>query len=480
MARATKTKPGVIKPVKDQVMHMTVDGLSNFSAALGTNADNQLNQTTYSFNFISLNRILLEAMYRTSWVIGMGVDVVADDMTQRGVDIKSTLQPDQIEQIEETATEVKFWDSMSDNIRWSRLYGTCLGLLLIDGQDNETPLDIETISKGQFKGLLPLDRWQVVPSLGELITDLGPDMGLPKYYTMTPDALLPDLGKIHHSRVIRLDGNKLPHYQKQTNNLWGMSVIERVLDRLQAFDSTTVGAAQLVFKAYLRTWKIEGLRDMIAQSSSKMQQAFYANVEMIRRFQSNEGITLMDSKDEFETATYNFSGLDQVLIQFGQQLSGAWEIPLVRLFGQSPAGLNSTGESDLRNYYDGIAKKQNNQLLPGVTKAYRCMSFSTFGKDLPPGTRITFKPLWQLTDEQKAEIANKDSETIGSAYDRGLITQKTAMSELRQSSNITGRFSNVTDEEINAAEDTIPTAAELMAQQNPEDKEGEDGESGSK
>ena len=44
----------------------------------------------------------------------------------------------------------------------------------------------------------------------------------------------------------------------------GMSVVERIWDRLTAFDSATVGAAQLVYKAHLRTYSVEKLRELIA------------------------------------------------------------------------------------------------------------------------------------------------------------------------------------------------------------------------
>ncbi|MDR0067321.1 DUF1073 domain-containing protein, partial [Acinetobacter sp. 11520] len=81
-----------------------------------------------------------------------------------------------------------------------------------------------------------------------------------------------------------------------------------------------------------------------------------------RQWQSNEGLTLMDADDTYEAHQYNFSGLDNILLQFGQQISGATGIPLVRLFGQSPAGLNATGESDLANYYDNINQQQEGRL----------------------------------------------------------------------------------------------------------------------
>jgi phage-related protein (TIGR01555 family) len=270
--------------------------------------------------------------------------------------------------------------------------------------------------------------------------------------------------RIHYSRVIRLDGVELPYWQKISENLWGQSVVERLFDRLIAFDSTTAGAAQLVYKAHLRTLAVDGLREVIGMGGPALE-ALIKNVDMIRRFQSNEGVTLIDAKDKFEAHQYSFSGLDNVLLQFGQQLSGATGIPLVRLFGQSPAGLNSTGESDVRNYYDNIKQQQERRLRLPLTRLLEVIVRSELGIEPPEGFQFGFNPLWQLSDTEKADIAQKTTQTVTGAYDDGLISQQTALKELRQSSHITGVWSNITDEMINEADDELPDLTEM----NPDD-----------
>ena len=59
-----------------------------------------------------------------------------------------------------------------------------------------------------------------------------------------------------------------------------------------------------------------------------------------------------------ETHSYSFTGLSDIYESFMMDMAGAAEIPATKLFGRSPQGFNSTGESDLRNYYDMIASLQ--------------------------------------------------------------------------------------------------------------------------
>lgn len=443
---------------------VTTDSFVNMAHKLGIGADNPLTGGSYGFNPITRNRTLLEWIYRGSWLGGVAVDLVADDMTRAGVEFLSELSPDDTTKLERTATLRGIWNSINECVAWGRLYGGCLAVALIDGQDMRTPLRIDAIAPGAFRGLMVLDRWMVEPTLEDLVTEMGPHLGLPKYYRVGHNApALRGVG-IHHSRVMfRHTGIKLPYQQSLMENLWGISVLERLYDRMVAFDSASTGAAQLVYKSYLRTLSIKGLREVVAQGGKALE-GLTAYVDMMRRFQGVEGMTMIDLDDKFEIQGHSaFSGLSDALVQFGQQLSGALQIPLVRLFGQSPAGLNSTGESDLRMYYDNINQQQMKTMYDGVSMTYRLMAASE-GIQVPPDFALEFRSLWELNDEQKAKIASDVGSAVGAAASDGLIGRQTALKELRQASRRTGIWTNITQEIIDAADDDVgpPPGAEGM------------------
>jgi hypothetical protein len=140
----------------------------------------------------------------------------------------------------------------------------------------------------------------------------------------------------------------------------------------------------------------------------------------------------------------------------------------VRLFGQSPAGLNSTGESDIRNYYDSINAQQESDLRPGVDKILRVAWKSLFGTPCPNDMQFSFTPLWQMNAEQKANVGRTKSETVAGAYEAGLVSKTIAVKELRQASNETGLFSNITDEDITESEneDDVPMPGDVPLEEN--------------
>jgi hypothetical protein len=144
---------------------------------------------------------------------------------------------------------------------------------------------------------------------------------------------------------------------------------------------------------------------------------------------------------------------------------------MVRLFGQSPAGLNATGDADIRNYYDFINSSQENRLRQPVQLLLDLSYRSLFGAPLPQGFNFAFSPLWQLSDTEKATVAGNVTTAVVNAQQAGIVSNPAALKELRQSSKVTGIWSNITDEEIDDAEMAPPTP-QMTGEQSMGDQPG--------
>lgn len=434
------------------------DGFINLLANLGVGAENHLTSTQYiNTSDITWNRESLDAMIRQSWVVRRAASVVAEDMCREGIEIKCPdLGPSDIDKLHQEMVRLNIWGSVEDAITWARLYGGAVAILMIDGQDMSTPLRPSTIGKGQFKGLYVLDRWTIWPSVNDLVEDFGPDFGLPKYYTIsTGDGAGLDNQTVHHSRILRFIGNKLPYWQAIRDLWWGQSVVETMYDRLVSFDMATFGAAQLVNKAYLRTLKVPDFTQIMA-GNADAQQAILNQILFMKLTQSTESIVVIDKEDELEFNSYQFAGLKDVLIQLGEQLAGACGTPTTRLFGQSPNGMSATGESDLKGYYDMVGSKQEKDLRYPLSRLMKILIPSTLGVQEPECFDISFNSLWKLSDIDKADIAAKDIAAIVAASDSGVYTAEVALKEIRQLSGITGRGTSVTDDDIEKASTNPP------------------------
>ncbi len=393
-------------PARIKLRVQTQDSFQNFQAQLGYGTNNVTNSSTYGFNPVTRNRTLLEWAYRGVVGLRRGRGCgVAEDMTRAGIEIMSGMKSNMIEKLQKGMQDLGIWPRIQDTVKWGRLYGGACGVMMIDGQLASVPLRPDRVGLGAFKGMVVLDRWMLTPSLNDIVTEPGPDAGMPRYYTAIQSAPVYPGQKIHYSRVMRIDGVELPYFQKLTENQWSISILERLYDRLLAYDSTTTGAAQLIYKAHIRTMSIENLRELIAMGGKSFQ-AVIKQIEMIRLLQVNEGITLLDATDKFEAHQYAFSGLGDMLLQFAQQVAGALQIPLVRLLGQAPAGLNATGDSDFRNYYDGIKAQQEARMRRPMTTMLQVLCRSVLGCPLPDDFSFQFTPLWQMSALEKSRTCS--------------------------------------------------------------------------
>ncbi|GAJ90769.1 hypothetical protein RRH01S_01_02350 [Rhizobium rhizogenes NBRC 13257] len=88
---------------------------------------------------------------------------------------------------------------------------------------------------------------------------------------------------------------------------------------------------------------------------------------------------------------------------FLQIVSGAADIPVTRLLGQSPAGLNATGDADMRNYHDRIQAIQELDFTPAMSRLDECLIRSATGAR-DPDIYASWAPLEQMSEKDKAEI----------------------------------------------------------------------------
>lgn len=449
-------------PAPQPIRSRALDAFSNVLARLGAGTPNLLEGTEYSLQRMSRDFNTLNALYRESWIVRRIIDVIPADMLKNWITITSGLDPDVEKRLSLTLRRTQLIDKLKRGMQWGRLYGGALGVMLVkhQGYDLSQPLQLDWIMPGDFEGLLIFDRWNGINPSSELIEDVGdPDYGYPKYYTVTDPAGGGSV-KIHYSRVVRFTGNTLPFWEEIAEMQWGASVIESIFDELRKRDNVSWNIAQLTFMANIRVLKMQDLGQLLAATDNESQAELLRTLEAQNMLLNNMGMQVMDAADGLETHQYTFGGLADCYQQFIMDISGAAEIPVTRLFGRSPSGLNATGESDLQNYYDMIAEKQESYLRPILNKVLPPFIISTLGS-LPDDFDFEFDPVAEPSDKERADLAKCGTDNVVAAYNAGLISQRTALKELKQQSERTGVWTNITDEDIERASDTVEPPGEM-------------------
>jgi hypothetical protein len=129
---------------------------------------------------------------------------------------------------------------------------------------------------------------------------------------------------------------------------------------------------------------------------------------------------LLDKDEDWQRVSANLNDVPNVISTYLQLASGAADIPATRFLGMAPHGLNATGESDLRNYYDRVRSEQSTTLTPAMSVLDEVIIRSALGSR-PPEIWYQWNSLWQITPTDKAEIALKKAQAYRIDADEGQI-----------------------------------------------------------
>jgi len=450
------------------------DSYANLNAKIGNYPDlNLFSKGDHYRDQLTLNQDKLTRIYRESWVAARAIDTIAEDMTKKGITIESEASPGDIDKVQGAYYSLGLWRKLEEAIKWSRLFGGACLFIMVAEQDPETELRPETVGPGQFLGVRVFDRWQLEPVGNERVVG-GPRDGEFMFYSVTAGPDTANSGiigeKIHYTRLVRFIGDDLPAWERPTVNYWGASVLEKFYDRIKAFDEVTMHTASLISKAHLRRLGIPNLRNILGgQENQALQDGLYRMMEQMRLLQSNQGITLTDAEDQYQADSYTYSGLSDIHMVFIQQIAGAIGIPLIRLLGQTPGGLNTSGDGEWRNYYDQINTLQSSRLRDPITQLNDVIWYSENGSSPPEGTTFRFVNLFDMKPQEASAVAASDSQTVMQAYSAGQISDSKFLKELKGISQRVGTlWHSVTDEDIKAAEELEAPALPSLMETDPE------------
>lgn len=382
----------------------------------------------------------LEAVYQ-NWLAKRIVNRPASDMLRAGWFYEG-IQGNDLKLLGEACKAFHLEHVLLSGLILSRLYGEAYILLgTADGATLDQPLDITKLGVGRLEFFTVIKKKYIKADKN---TYLPPSAccGLlkqPEFYDlkMGNDAKK----RIHYSRLIRIAHADVVNEEPQ-------SILQEVFDDLLDHASVKKGSASLIHEAKIDVIRTPNLVQQIQDNMKSVMERFMS-VGMMKGL---NGMLVLDKEEEYSSKTYNFSGLPDMMREFSVQTAGAADIPYTILFGQSPAGMNATGEHDSRNYYDSIATKQEWMLKPILMKFLAVICQSTFGRQIPE-LNVVFNPLWQLDAKVRSEVEKANAERDGKYLNMAIITEPQIARQLQ----IDGVYSVIDDAHIKLLESMVNT-----------------------
>ena len=391
------------------------DGLANVITNLGTAADRS-QHSRYGMGYI--DRYQVEASYRTSGLSRKIHDIPPYEMTREGRDWNA--DDDDIEKLEALERKLGLWDKIRAALTSARLYGGALIVLGLPGNP-ASPAPMPRLNSLAY--VTVVSRYQV--QVGALETDLrSPYFGQPTYYEMTSGA---SQVRIHPSRVVAIIGQPVPVGSlgmSDNQGFWGDPLLLSIEAACKNVDSSHQNIAALLSEAKVDTITMNRLSDALGTQQGEDRLA--NRIRVAQLFQSQFNTRLLDGgnggddADKWETRQLSFAGLPDVVRAFQVYVAGVADIPYSRLFGESPGGLNATGNSEQTDFNKMIRSKQNTELRHVLDRIDEYLIPAALGTR-PSDVYWTFAPLETPGPETAAKIEKSDAETVKIYADAGLV-----------------------------------------------------------
>jgi phage-related protein (TIGR01555 family) len=344
-------------------------------------------------------------------------------------------------------------------MHYENAYGGSAGLIGANDYttDLRQPLDLRKVKSLDY--ITPLEGRELIP-LYYYNDPRAPKFGQPAIYQLVPftvgapvdpETYHPRITQIHESRLLVFPGRRVSRRIMSSGTFgWGDSVLTRVIRALRAYDTGNQNAEVLLQDFAQAVYKVKGLADRIALDPNN---ALMESVMSIEIGRSICRAIVVDSEEEFERKSTSLAGYADLLQMLAQNLAAAAEHPLTILFGTSPAGLNATGASDIRWFYDRVATNQYMRVAPALMRIVEIL-IATMGED-PEETphSVLFKPLWQPTEKEVAEAHYTQAQADAVYLDRDVVSPE----EIALSRFPDGKFSLEThiDFEARAAQEAV-------------------------
>jgi phage-related protein (TIGR01555 family) len=469
--RAKDAKSSITQPATEP-QQSAQDAYSNPAADIGYGTESMAESVEYQYTRETLNYMQLISLYRSSGILRRIVNKPIEDACAHWFKIDSQITPDQKDAVERCVKQTGLKKKIETGLKWGRLFGGAAGLIMIDGQGDmlDQPLDIDSIEPGGFKGIYIVDRWSgIYPELNIVDDISNPSFGLPEYYQVrTSENGAADM-RVHNSRIVRFQGEELPYWDMLSEQYWGASIIETVLEELKQYDNTRFNIANLLFQANVWVQKSDDLEPMLAMGSRGSQNRLMDTLRAQAALRSSFHTTVIGKEDDISTRQYSFSGLKDVFEIFMYALSSVTGIPITVLFGRSASGMDATGDADMDNYYSLVEGIQENRIRPPMEQLLPIICMSEFGA-VPDDLNASFNPVRIPTEKEKADIATSRTTAILAPFTAGVTTQAATLKELKNMSDSTGMWGNITDEDIEQA-DNVPDVGDVPDKQEPTDLE---------
>lgn len=308
------------------------------------------------------------------------------------------------ERLKELAAVAAFKDAAT----FGRVAGDCaLFVDVADGRPLAAALDPSRVTKINFLRKVERDLLQPYAYYSD---PRAPNFGLPSVYEIGPSGGPGLVGHsfdrvlVHESRFLWFTGARTSDYARRQQLWWHDSVLQRVQNVLRDFGVAWDNAALLLGNSVQGVYSVQDLVKILnAPDGAKL---LSQRIDLLDYARGATKSLVIDAESEkFEYIIAPLTSLPDILDRFGQRLAAAADgMPVTKLLGISPAGMNATGENDRKNWFALLSAFRTDHLTQPAVKLTELLLNELGNADAD--YQVTWPPLDKPSEAEAATIRN--------------------------------------------------------------------------
>jgi hypothetical protein len=267
----------------------------------------------------------------------------------------------------------------------------------------------QKFKKGSLKGLKVVEPIWVYPMNYNAIDPLKPDWYNPSSWVVMSK-------EVHSSRLLTFVSRQVPDLFKPAYSFGGLSLSQMAEPYVNNWLRTRQAVSDLI-----HTFSMSGIKTNLAGTLAAGGEEMFNRVDFYNALRDNQGLMMLDKDtEEFFNITTPLSSLDLLQAQAQEHMASVTRIPIVKLLGIQPAGLNASSEGEMESFSDVVGSMQVVLFDDNLKTVINFAQMNIWGK-VNPKIKFSWVPLRETDEETKAAVAKIQAEIDGMYVDKGVV-----------------------------------------------------------
>lgn len=230
-------------------------------------------------------------------------------------------------------------------------------------------------------------------------------------------------GQIFHaSRLLTIVGRPVPDILKPIYQFGGVSTSQLLKPYVDNWIRTRQSVSDLI-----HAFSVMILSTNMSQTlSGGGAQVLELRAQLFNQFRDNLGLMLVDkNSEEFSNVSTPLSQLPELLNQSQEQLCSVSGIPIIKLLGKSPGGLNGNSDGEIDTFNIEINSYQETNFRVPLQTCIEAVMLNVFGA-IDEDIQFDFEALGDADEVEESDIRKKNAETDQIYINAGVISEDEA------------------------------------------------------